>query len=1179
MRKSEVEPGSANSSVNYEVSYETSKSVLAIKQVNELESTIEDPVSFWKQELNITSPFLDLPVDFTRSSSTSNQINHVFFSLSALCWDALKQLNDQLDTNLFTILLATYNTLLFRYTKQEEIIIGFPSLENNLDKTGELIDTLLNTKLFRTNFSGNPSFNELLKRVRQTVLTVDKHTGVPYETLEKAMKLELGINYTGLYNVIFSYRNTRFENSEINDWTENITLSENYTYNIDLALSVKETNQGLKGVWTYNSELFEAATIKRIAKHFEVLLEAVSVNPQQAISRLHLLTDIEHHQLTFEWNSSKIDFPSNKCIHELFEAHVRKTPDAIALVFENTELTYRELNERSNQLAHYLFNKEIKPEELIPICIGRSLEMIIGILGIFKAGGAYVPIDPNYPLERIAYLLEDIKTSLVICNEESKIKLKAFKNVETIVLTGEGSSIKGQPTDNLNKNISSDNLAYIIYTSGSTGKPKGVMIEHRSLIDHCYGVIESADLKHCKSFALFSPLVFDAGHSIIHSSFILGGSLHVLSEELIMNSEKVTAYLDNNSIDCIKIVPSLWLSYANLQKVVLPKKVIIFGGEAFPLSVLNYLIKSNYYGNVYNHYGPTEVTIGKCIHKVSLNKTYRTVPIGKPFSNTSLYVLDDQLQLTPIGIEGELYIAGEGLARGYLNKPTLTAEKFIPNPFTNSGKMYKTGDKVKWLADGNIEYLGRADDQVKIQGHRIELGEIEDVLLQSEFVCQAVVLAKADKKGNKLLIAYIVPAKPFNKEAITAFLSRKLPEYMVPVMYVELENLPLTGNGKINKKALEDLANIEKKYIAPKDNIEAELVAIWQGLLKIEKVSTQDNFFELGGNSIDAVILFAKIKRKFHKSFPLTTIVNAPTICQLAVALKVTTEASSFSSSLVPIQLNGFKTPLFAVHAGGGDILFYQSLSLRLGINQPFYALQAKGINGTELPSTQMEEMASYYIGEIRKVQPEGPYYLAGYCLGARIIFEMAQQLTLEGQKVALLANFNGISPTYYNRPSSNAAPTTETVQGRIAKTSAHFNNIAKLSLKEKGLYVYTKLNRQVQYKLKKFHFFSRFKLFGLIFRFYLLFKQKVPGVITRRYIGNTLGILQNNYKPKPYSGSMIIFRSPGIYKEPYLGWKNFVKGEIKSFDIPGLHESRRDIMNEPYVQFLAEELKKSLDK
>jgi acyl carrier protein len=485
---------------------------------------------------------------------------------------------------------------------------------------------------------------------------------------------------------------------------------------------------------------------------------------------------------------------------------------------------------------------------------------------------------------------------------------------------------------------------------------------------------------------------------------------------------------------------------------------------------------------------------------------------------------------------------------------------------------------VRWLADGNIEYLGRADDQVKIQGHRIELGEIEDALLQSELVWQAVVLAKADKKGNKLLIAYIVPAKPFNKEVITVFLSKKLPEYMIPVMYFELENLPLTGNGKINKKALEDLADVEKKYIAPEDNVEAELAAIWQDLLKIEKVSTQDNFFELGGNSIDAVVLFAKIKKKFHKSLPLTTIVNAPTIYQLAVAVKKTTEASSLSSSLVPIQPNGFKTPLFAVHAGGGDILFYESLSLCLGINQPFYALQAKGINGTELPSTQMEEMASYYIGEIRKVQPEGPYYLAGYCLGARIIFEMAQQLTREGQKIALLANFNGISPTYYNRPSSNAATTAETVQGRIAKTSAHLNNIAKLSLKEKVLYIYAKINRRVQYKLKKIYFFSRFRLFGLIFRFYLLFKQKVPGVITRRYIGNTLGILQNNYKPKPYPGSMIIFRSPGIYSEPCLGWKDFVKGEIKSFDISGLHESRRDIMNEPYVQLLAKELKSFLD-
>ncbi|MDB4904132.1 MAG: non-ribosomal peptide synthetase [Mucilaginibacter sp.] len=1185
MRKSEVEPGSANSSVNYEVSYETSKSVLAIKQVNELEGTIEDPVSFWKQELNITSPFLDLPVDFTRSSSTSNQINHVFFSLSASCWDALKQLNDQLDTNLFTILLAAYNTLLFRYTKQEDIIVGFPSLENNLDKKGESKDTRLNTKLLRANLSGNPSFNELLKRVQQTFLIADKHKGVSYATLEKAMKLELGVNYTCLYNVIFSYRNTGVENNEINDLAENTNLPENYTNNVDLALSVKETKQGLKGVWTYNSDLFEAATIKRIAKHFEVLLEAVSVNPQQTISQLQFLTDRECHQLTKEWNISKINYPFDKCIHELFEEQAKKTPNAKALIFDKKELTYRELNERSNQLARYLRSKGVKPETLVPLCIGRSLEMIVGILAILKAGGAYVPIDPNYPAERIAYLLEDTKASLVVCNHESKMQLRAFENIEMVEIGGEDGLLKNLPVNNLNVDLSGGKLAYIIYTSGTTGKPKGVMIEHKPLLDHCFGIIESANLKACKSFALFSPLVFDAGHSIIHSCFILGASLHVLPEQLIMNSEKAETYINNNSIDCVKIVPSLWLTYANLQRVVLPKRVVIFGGEAFPLSILrylknaNYVQKLNYGGEIYNHYGPTEVTIGKCIYKVNLNKTYTTVPIGKPFSNTQFYVLDDNLQLVPVGVEGELYIAGDGLARGYLNNPNITAEKFVFNPFANSptARMYKTGDKVRWLSDGNIEYRGRLDEQVKIQGYRIELGEIEHALLQSGLVSQVAVLANTDKKGKKLLAAYIVPAKPFTNEALKAVLRKKLPEYMVPVRYIELECLPLTRNGKIDKKALENLAETDEKYIAPSDDTEVELASILRDLLNIEKISIHDNFFELGGNSIIAVVLFARIKKKFHKDFPLATIFETPTIHQLALALKATTDTLSLLSTIVPIQPNGSKTPLFCIHAGRGDVLFYGNLSLRLGADQPFYGIQAKGINGIERPILQMEQMAAYYINELRKVQPEGPYYLGGYCFGAQIAFEMAQQLTRQGQKVALLASFNGISQFYRRQANVNNIGVDKTPKGVLAKVLFHFNKIMQLRLKEKILYIPKKIKNLALHKYRRWHYFMRTKVNAILFNFYLVCKQKVPGRIARFHVMRTVDFAQSGYRPTAYQGSMVIFRSPGIYTDPYLGWQGLAN-EIQTFDIPGMHEWRRHILSEPHVQFLAKELKNFLD-
>ncbi|HTB99683.1 MAG TPA: amino acid adenylation domain-containing protein [Ferruginibacter sp.] len=1142
------------------------------------QEAFENSVLYWKQQLESNTPFVELSPDFSRSSTTSSKIDQISFSLSSFCRDKLRQLSDCHNTSLFTTLLSAYNTLLYRYTKQEDIVIGFPNIEYIFGETGDSIIPLRNTKVYRADLSGNPCFNELLNRVNQVVLNGNKHKAVQYKELEEDRKLICGTNYPMLYNVIFSFRTIKIENDGINEWASNGCVPENARGYIDLALYLEETSQGLNGIWTYNSELFEAVTIGRLAKHFEVLLEGIISDPQQNISQLPLLTDTEYHQLTLDWNSSKVNCPADKCIHELFELQVRKTPGATALVFEKAGLTYAELNERSNQLAHYLRSRGVKKETLVPVLIDHSPEMIIGILGILKSGGAYVPIDPNYPLERISYLLEDTKAFIAICNKESKLLSQAFKNIELFDLTGEGVFLKDQPADNLNINLSSDSLAYVIYTSGTTGKPKGVMIEHRSLADHCYGVIQSADLQTCKSFALFSPLVFDAGHSIIHSSFILGACLHVLSKPLIMNSENVAAYLDNNSIDCIKIVPSLWLSYAGLEKMVVSKKVIIFGGEVFPLGILNCLKKINYGGSVYNHYGPTEVTIGKCIHKVSIDQAYNTVPIGKPFSNTQLYILDDHLQLAPVGIEGELYIAGEGLSRGYLNQPDLTVEKFISNPFTSnpSDRMYKTGDKVKWLLDGNIEYLGRMDEQVKIQGHRIELGEIEQALLQSQLVQQAVVIAHVDKKGNKQLIGCVVPGKQYNQEALIAFLRKKLPEYMIPVKCIELENLPLTNNGKINKKELEDLNGIDKAFIAPTTEIEIKLAVIWQALLNTEKISIHDNFFELGGNSIHAVFLFAKIKKEFNKSFPLSALFTAPTIYQLASALKLTTKTFLASSSIVPIQPNGSKPPFFCLHAGHGNVLFYASLSLNLGQDQPFYGIQAKGIDGTELPFTKMGQMVNYYIGEIRKVQPEGPYYLGGYCFGARIAFEMAQQLTYEGQKVALLVSFNGVSPTYGRLKFKS----TGRFQRVTEKIFSHLNYITKLSLKEKILYISNKVTTQILGRLSSFLFLLKYKAYELIFKFYLLRKQKVPEIISRKYVAQSLEILQSNYKPKPYDGSMVVFRSPGIFsKDSYLGWKSFVKGEIKTIDIPGRHEWRRDILNQPHVQILAKELESVLNK
>jgi amino acid adenylation domain-containing protein len=1132
----------------------------------------ENPVLFWKNQLASGIPRLEMPADFPRSSAAGYKTDHILFSIPQALVNSLKQINQHIDKGFHTTLLTVYNVLLFRYTGQTEIVIGLPAIECRVDETGDFIDAHHNTKVFHVQFPGDIRFMELLENVNQITSEYALHPDVSYEILQEAFHTDCENNDDCLYNLIFSYRNALIGSKEINDWTLNVSVPESARHSIDIALYIEDANDELNITLTYNSALFKGESMQLLAKHFEVLLEAVTINPFQPITRLPLLSNAEFRQLTSVWNTSAVSYLDDKCLHELFEHQVIKNGTAEALVFESERLTYASLNERANQLAGYLCNAGVKPGILVPVCIDPSAEMIIAILGILKAGGAYVPVDADYPADRIAYLLKDTNAQLVVCNDKSKIKLKDFTDVSLLSLN-DNELVNSYPIGNLNIRVSPADLAYVIYTSGTTGKPKGVMIEHRALIDHCYGVIESARLDSCKSFALFSPLVFDAGHSIIHSCLLTGACLHLLSKALIVDSEDVTAYLNDHDIDCIKIVPSLWLSYAGAQKSALSKKVIIFGGEAFPLSILNYLRKLNYRGHVYNHYGPTEVTIGKCIHEVNIDEDYHAVPIGKPFSNTRLYILDNNLQIVPIGIVGELYIAGAGLARGYLNLPALTAEKFIHNPFDNGffNRMYKTGDKVKWLPDGNIEYLGRADEQIKINGYRIEPGEIEEVILQSGLVSHAVVLAVADNKGHSRLVQYIVPGKAYHKDSLAAFLKKKLPAYMVPVNCIELAELPLTGNGKVDKKELACLADFSREYTAPASDIEIKLAGIWEMVLNTGKVGVHDNFFELGGNSILAAMIFVKVKEKFQKSFALAAIFSAPSIHQMANLLTGAAKTSPASKSIIPIQPYGSKAPIFCVHAGHGHVLFYGNLALHLGDDQPLYGIQAKGIDGIDLPFSNMENMAAYYINEIRKIQPEGPYHLAGYCLGGLIIYEMAQQLLNEGNQVGLLASFNGISPYY--RHMGNAVHDHKKQPGRFAKIYRHLNAIKNLNGKERVDYISQRLWVQAKSKIAGPLFMFNFKLSGMVFRLYLSAKKKVPDLFARRYTGNSLYMLQCKYKPKPYPGDMVVFRSPGIYPDPYLGWQHLVTGEIKTNDIPGEHETRRDIMNEPYVQYLAKEL------
>ena len=722
---------------------------------------------------------------------------------------------------------------------------------------------------------------------------------------------ERDISRSPLFQVMLILRNTP-EVPELQ--LEELSLSEggykNTASKFDFTFFITESTNGLQGTVEYATDLYNEATIGRMMDHFKNLLSSIIQNPLQKIADLSMLTKSEEQQLLVEFNNTAVDYPKGKTIVELFEEQAAKTPGSTAVVFEDEQLNYQQLNEKASQLAHYLKSKGVKEETLVPICIERSLEMIVGILGILKAGGAYVPIDPEYPQERISYMLEDTGANIIITSKESRSTLQALPGVEVLELDNDWSTVIGQlPTTNYQLSaLNPNHLAYVIYTSGSTGKPKGVMIEHSSVVNLLKSIAEKVDFTSNSGFLSVTTFSFDICYLEFFMPLIHGGRLIVIPRVVAVDGFKLAEKIAYYRPTHMQATPSTWQLLLE-SKWENPEEIkILIGGEAVKEEIKQQLTNI---GSVYNLYGPTETTIWSVMEKL---EAFQKVLIGKPIANTNIKILDNHQNLVPIGVSGEICIGGDGLARGYLNRLDLSAEKFIKDSFSKEPgtKIYRTGDLGRWLHDGNIECLGRIDDQVKIRGYRIELGEIETLLLQTGLLKQAVVSAKESKQGNKRLVGYVVPVEEFHKENIIAYLKERLPEYMVPALWVTLERLPLTPNGKIDRKALPDPDVNElsgSEYVAPQNEIEEKLAAIWQELLGVEQVGIHDNFFELGGDSILTIQVVSQAKRSGYEMHPKDIFIHQ-TIGKLSKAiiqrshLEVLGEQGILNglSGLLPIQ-------------------------------------------------------------------------------------------------------------------------------------------------------------------------------------------------------------------------------------------------------------------------------------
>jgi myxalamid-type nonribosomal peptide synthetase MxaA len=907
-------------------------------------------LDYWKQQLAGSLPVLELPTDRSRLAVQNFQGATESFSLSSDLSQALKQISQQAGITLFMTLLAAFKTLLYRYTGEGDIIVGSPTANRNRPEIEGLIGFFVNTLVLRTYLGDNPSFRQLLLRVQEVTLGAFDHQDLPFEKLVEEMQPERSLSHTPLFQVMFVLQNAPMPPLELPELILNPVMVDSKTAKVDLSLSMTDTPQGLIGNLEYNTDLFEAATIKRMVGHFQTLLESIVVNPDQRLSDLSILTATERQTLLVNWNITKTENLQYLCIHELFETQVEQTPDAIAVVFEGQQLTYRELNDKANQLAHHLRSAKlsrsdslgVRPEMLVGICVERSLLMIIGLLGILKAGGAYVPLDPAYPQERLTWMLSDSQVSILLTQKHLLVE-QEFDGLHVICLDTDWEVISHESEENLVSGTTPENLAYVIYTSGSTGKPKGVMIQHQSLVNFTLAAIVEYGFTQSDGILQFASISFDAAVEEIYPCFISGGTLIIRNEQMldIANFFKQCQEWEITVLD----LPTAYWHHLTFEltttKLRLPEslRLVIIGGEqVLPERVKMWQKYVGDYPQLVNTYGPTEATVVTTIYKLpkasfSSENTLSGVPIGKPIRNVQVYVLDKNLQPVPIGIKGELYIGGVNLARGYLNRPDLTTEKFISNPFSDFGlpildfrlgdcsknledcdrtqfsnqisnpkskiqnlkfnRLYKTGDLVRYLPDRNIEFLGRIDNQVKMRGFRIELGEIEVVLTQHSEIKEVVVIAQQDATGNQYLVAYVVPKQksvPKSSE-LRRFLRDKLPEYMLPKVFVMLEALPLTTNGKLDRKALpiadQNYYDDDTIYVAPRTLTETKLTAIWSELLVREQVGINDNFFELGGHSLLLTQMIFRVRETFQVELPLRSLFEMPTVAALAESIEM----------------------------------------------------------------------------------------------------------------------------------------------------------------------------------------------------------------------------------------------------------------------------------------------------
>lgn len=1058
--------------------------------------------------------------------------------------------------------LSALIALLNRYTKEEDILVGTSTFRKDEQVSEE------GYFFIRNSVSRNQPFSDLFASTRQKVLEAYNYQECSFPALLKRFEERgngNGFDLSEIFDFAFAYETVQNLDVSLNKFSLNITLrndGDDFQFDVN-----------------FNSLLYSEDLITRFSIHLINVISNALVDTRSEISRINILSDQEIRVLTNDFNNTDKNFPNNVTVWDLFDDQVKRTPDAVAVVYKDVRLSYRQLHQKAVNLANFLRQEGLDSNEVVGIMMDQSVEIVTAIWAVLKAGGAYVFIDPANPSERISYMLENSGVHIVITNMVVPEKVSYHGKVLNVVDTAKSdddvqafsTDYRPKPTD----------LSYIIYTSGTTGVPKGIMIEHHSLCEFVLWAV--TEYGHGERFRtlLSNSFSFDASVLQLFPALISGGTLYLMDPQLRLDIPAYMSFLREEKINCIDEIPRLinhFFDYidASEKEEQFPDLISLsLGSEFVPIELVRKCRKFlNREGMINNGYGPSEacpitttyIFDGKDSNEISL--------IGVPKSNMKVFILDEWNNLCPPGIAGEICISGKGLARGYINNKGLTDEKFISNPFIVNERMYKTGDLGRWHPDMNIEYLGRTDHQIKIRGYRVELGEIEAVLCTSPLVKDAVVIAREDAEGNQELIAYLVGKKEekyriseVDSSSLRDFLKKKLPEHMVPGKIVFIKSFPLTTSGKVDRKSLpepEMLQNeTEGSMIRPRDPLEFQMTQLWEETLQRSSLSVTDNFFEVGGHSLLAVRLMAKIEKTFGKRIPLTALFQGGTIENLTSIVRESTDQSHFSP-LVKLHSHGEKTPFYCVHPAGGNVLCFFEMGKIMGRNRPIYGLQSKGIDGEAKPIDSVESMASYYIEELLKLQPEGPYCLGGYSFGVHVAFEMARQLVDQGMEVGTLVILDtpGMGQ---EEGTDDPLDDTRLLAHMVTQIESHFESHLRITYED-----LVGLDEESQYSL-------------------IIEQMKVNRILpedgSQKQLTGLVRVFKMNsqamdiYRPKMYTGDITVFATKSLRdrfpSDDSLRWREVTTGEVRVVPIPGDHSS---FLRSPHVEVFAEELEKWLE-